>query len=77
MNAADVFGVIVRTIGLLILLGALWQIALGLLALLGGGPYNTIALLLSGIPALLLGLWFLKGAKFLMAYAYPKEETNE
>ena len=77
MNASDVFGVIVRTIGLLVLLAALWQIAVALLTLVAGGPGNALALLLSGIPALLLGLWLLSGAKFLIAYAYPKKETNQ
>lgn len=73
MNASDLFGVIVRTIGLLMLLAALWQISWALLNLVGGGPGNAVALLLSGIPTLLLGWWFLRGARWLVSCAYAKE----
>jgi hypothetical protein len=75
MNPSDLFGVIARTIGFVMLLGALWQIALELLTLVAGRPANVLASLLTGIPALLLGLWFLSGAKSLIAYAYPTQEA--
>ncbi len=73
MTASDLFGVIVRTIGLLMLLAALWQIAWALLNLVGGGPGNAVALLLGGVPTLLLGWWFLRGARRLVSYAYAEE----
>jgi hypothetical protein len=30
-------------------------------------------MLVSGIPVLLIGLWFLRGAKWIVSYAYSRE----
>jgi hypothetical protein len=33
--------------------------------------------LLFGIPNLLLGIWFLRGAPWLMSFSYPQHKTQE
>ncbi len=73
MKPSDVFGIVVRTVGLLITLTALWSIGWALLSLAGGGPGNAAGLLIFGIPELLIGLWLLRGAKPLVRFAFPEE----
>ncbi|MGQ0637073.1 MAG: hypothetical protein ACT4QC_20885 [Planctomycetaceae bacterium] len=73
MNSRDVFGVVIRTVGLLLVLPGTFCVLYALLAIVGGGPPQIIALLLPGVPALLVGIWFLRGAAWLVAFAYPRE----
>ncbi len=73
MKPSELFGVVVRTIGLIIFLTALFQVFIGILNLVGGGPGNVVGMLLYGIPALLVGLWFLRGAKALISFAFAED----
>ena len=73
MKPSELFGVFVRTMGLFLVLGALCQIFLAILNLVGGGPQNVFGMLLYGVPVLLVGLWFLRGPKALISFAFPKE----
>ncbi len=73
MKPSEMFGVMVRTIGLIIFLTVLCQVLIAILNLVGGGPGNVVGMLLYGIPALLVGLWFLRGAKALISFAFPED----
>jgi hypothetical protein len=73
MKPSDIFGIVVRTVGLIMLLAGLWTIGYALLILLGGGPGGTAGLLITGVPELLVGLWLLRGAKPLVQFAFPEE----
>ncbi len=73
MKPSELFGVIVRTIGLILVLSALCQVFIAILNLVGGGPGNVVGMLLYGIPALLVGLWFLRGAKALICFAFAED----
>lgn len=64
MKPSDIFGIVVRTMGLILVLVALGY---AILAILQPG------LLLAVIPVLLLGLWLLRGGKAVVSYAYPEE----
>ena len=70
MKPAELFGVVIRTIGLLLLVSAVSQILWALINLIGGGPGNAAVMLLIGIPCFLVGSWFLRGAPILVSYAY-------
>ncbi len=73
MKSAEAFGVAVRTVGLLVLLSAAWTTFLGALGVIGGGP--TGGMLFFGIPALLVGLFLLRGgADVIVKFAYPNKE---
>jgi len=67
MKPSDAFGVVVRSIGLLLFLQG---IAMCLVAV--GAP----GMILLAIPALVVGLWLLRGAQFIVSFAYP-DETAE
>jgi hypothetical protein len=73
MEPPDAFGIVVRTVGLILTLIAVWLIGAAILNLVGGGPGNVVGLLISGVPALFIGLWFLGGAKDLVRFVFRDE----
>ena len=74
MKASEIFGVAVRVIGLIMSFVGIGQISVAVLYLVGGGPAGKILLLLCGVPFLIIGRWFLRGAPKLIKFAYPEEE---
>lgn len=77
MKPSDLFGVVVRAMGLILVLTALWKLLGAVVNLVGGGPGNVLAMVVSGVPALLVGLWLLRGAKALVSFAFPEESRHE
>ena len=73
MKPAEVFGVVVRTVGLLVVVPSLGVLCFALLNLVLGGPASSGGLIIMGIPPLLFGRWLLRGAPALVTYAYPEE----
>jgi hypothetical protein len=77
MRPPEMFGVVVRTIGLLLVLSGAWGLLLGTLVVVLGGP-NANVVLFSGIPMLLTGLWLLgRGADALVEFAYPDDYPED
>ena len=76
MKAAEVFGIVVRTAGLIVVLVALGLILPAVLSLVMGGPGTLIGLLFYGIPALLVGLWLLRGAGPIVSSAFPEDRLE-
>lgn len=64
MKPSEAFGVIVRTVGLLLVLSAIWVLVCAL---------RTPGLILPAIPMILGGIWLLRGAPALIMFAYPDE----
>ncbi len=73
MKPSDLFGVVVRSLGLLLLLGSLWLLFWALLNLVLGGPASVIGMIILAIPPLFVGVYFLGGAKGLVYLAYQEE----
>ncbi|MGD0655967.1 MAG: hypothetical protein ABSA16_16645 [Thermoguttaceae bacterium] len=73
MKPSDLFGVVVRTLGLLLLMGSLWLLFWAFLNLVMGGPGSTIGLMITAIPPLFVGVYFLGGAKGLVYLTYQDE----
>lgn len=74
MKASEAFGVAIRSVGLLLVLSAMWQLFSALMNTVGGAQGSPIAgLLVSGVPTLLVGLWLLRGAPVLVRFAFPEE----
>jgi hypothetical protein len=72
MKPSDLFGVLVRTIGLLITMGALLLIVVATVHLVLRGP-GFLEGYLYGVPGLFVGVYFLSGAESLVNAVYPKE----
>ena len=73
MTNREVFGIIVRTVGLMITLAAAWLILLGLFGLISASE-QVAGLLFYGIPALFVGLWLLRGARSIVSFAFSKDQ---
>ncbi|MGB7480794.1 MAG: hypothetical protein WA924_10730 [Burkholderiaceae bacterium] len=74
MQAVQVFGIIVRAAGLAMLVYALWNLAFGVVAVLGWPPRRTgleYGYFLTGGIFLVLALYFLRGAPQLLRFCYP------
>ncbi len=76
MKPEESFAVVVRTIGLIICLGSGWAVSFGTLSLLLGGPPATTTLAFMGLLPFLIGLWLLRGARSVVAFAFPKNEPT-
>ena len=68
MKPSDIFGIVVRTMGLILVLVALGS---SIPAMVQPG------VLFFGIPVLLLGLWLLRGGKAVVSFAYPEELEHD
>jgi hypothetical protein len=77
MKPSDIFGVVVRSLGLVLVLGALAILFFAFLNLFLGGPGNILGMLICAIPQLFVGVWFLSGAESLVRLAYQKEFEKE
>jgi hypothetical protein len=77
MKPSDVFGVVVRSLGLVFILYSLWMFLWAFINLIGGGPSNILEMIIAGIPTLFIGVWFLSGAESLISWAYAKEELEK
>lgn len=77
MKPSELFGVVIRTIGLLLLMSAVSQIIWAMVNMIGGGPGNAAVMLLIGIPCFLVGSWFLRGAPILVSYAYKTDRSED
>ncbi len=73
MKPSELFGVVVRSVGLLMVLSATSVLFYAILNLVMGGPASVVGLLIVGVPPLLVGYWLLLGASDLASAVYPKE----
>ncbi len=74
MQAVHIFGIIVRAAGLAMLVYAIWNLAYGVTSMLGWPPRRTgyeFGYFLTGGIFLVLGLYFLRGAPWLLRFCYP------
>ena len=80
MKPNDVFGIIVRVLGLSILVYGIWNLAFGVATAMGVQEHEAgydIAYLVSGFLFLILGLYLLRGAPHLLHYAYPDGKQRQ
>jgi len=78
MKASDIFGLIVRTIGLVFVLYALSILPAGVADLLSGKNILTDGMrAMASIPSLIVGVVMLRWARFIVRFAYPDEGNPE
>lgn len=70
MTPAQLFGVVVRTIGLVLTIYGTFSSCFGLLLVLTEAGIMSLIL---GVVAMLVGLWMLRGAQPVIAFAYYDE----
>jgi len=69
MKPSELYGVVVRTIGLLMVLSGAWMALVGTLTV-------GLGALIFGTLALSVGLWLLRGAESFVRFAYPQEDHD-
>ena len=75
MKARDLFGVIVRTIGLCAFLYAVWNLVFGVIrALFGGGRADSF--LIFGVPASIVGILLMFFARPIVRLCYPDNKDD-
>jgi hypothetical protein len=79
MKPSELFGVVVRSVGLLLVLSAMWTLPWGILGWVAGGPTEGggIVMTIFGLATMLLGIWLLRGASGLAAAVYANEPKND
>ena len=74
MNASEIFGLIIRSVGLALSLLGIHEVYRAIIMLVQGISLTSFMPLLFGIPNLLIGIWFLRGAPWLMSFSYPEHK---
>ncbi len=74
MKPQELFGVVVRTIGLSLVMTSLWAFLLAALTLLSGGVGHPLGMFIYAVPLFIVGIWFLHGAPQIVALAYGCRE---
>ena len=77
MKDTEVFGIVVRSVGLIVTLASAGLIFNALLSLAMGGQGTLIGWLFYGIPALFVGLWLLRGARSIVSFAFSKDQDKD
>jgi hypothetical protein len=79
MKPTDLFGVIVRTIGMLLLINGVWYLVYGLLegagAIPESQPEGATLYFASGLPFLIGGCFMMRGAEWLVRFCYPTTDA--
>jgi hypothetical protein len=65
------FSIVVRTVGLLACLASGACLFFGLITLVLGGPANGAGIVIVFGPVFVAGLWLLRGAPAVIAFAFP------
>jgi hypothetical protein len=80
MKPSQVFGIIVRTFGLLLTVYSMWYLAYGIATTLGlpeDAPGYEESYYLSGLVCFFLGLYCLRGAPLIVRFSYPSVEDSD
>jgi hypothetical protein len=79
MKARDIFGIVVRAFGLVLMLYGLWFLAFAIAQACGMPqeyPGEMAGYFVSGIPSFALGLIFLRCARQIVRFSYPGERDD-
>ena len=79
MKPADILGLFVRCVGVLLSIYGVYCLYLLVLALIPGvaAPHGVVFFLYVGLPCLIVGVWFLRGAKWLISFCYPLDQQDK
>lgn len=74
MKCSEIFGLVIRCIGVVLCFIGLSQLYGAAIMMLQGAFANALVPLVSAVLVLVLGLWFLRGAPCLVSFSYPSED---
>ena len=82
MKARDLFGVLIRVLGMILVLYAIWNLAFAVafnITLLTSHDSDMSAYYTFGIPALVMGFGLLRFGRQIVRFSYPtnKDDTEE
>ncbi|PHS04103.1 MAG: hypothetical protein COA78_17025 [Blastopirellula sp.] len=77
MKPFELFGVVIRTIGLFFLMAAITQSFMALLTSLIGGRGIAFTAMIYIVPSLLIALWCLLGAPPIVSIAYGSDGQDQ
>jgi hypothetical protein len=72
----EIFGLIIRVTGLAIAVSGVINIFQGLIMMMGDISIRSFLELFFGVPALVIGIWFLRGAPWLLSFSYPQDKIK-
>jgi hypothetical protein len=80
MKPSDVFGIVVRTIGVFVLLWGCWHLIYGIAEAIGivaeEQRGEMIAYLITGIGSALMAVVLMRCASWFVRFSYPKGERS-
>lgn len=80
MKARDIFGIVIRTLGVFILLHGLWYLVYAIAEacriLSEDSPGEMVSYFTAGIPATLIGMLFLRCARRIVHLSYPGDRDD-
>ena len=74
MRPPEVFGIVIRSFGLTITLYSIWLLLSSISLSLAGLGEGTAGFVITQIAALVLGIYFLRGAPVVVRFSYPGEK---
>ena len=77
MRPYEVFGIFIRCVGLVLALGGLHGLYRAIIMLVQDITIVSFMPLIFGIPTLVLGVWLLRGAPWLMFFSYRQGQMKE
>lgn len=78
MKAKDVFGLVIRVLGVVGVLWGCFYLMSVIYYLMGVHPegYTLYHYLVAGVVTMALGIYFLRGAPHIVRFAYPENEKK-
>lgn len=79
MKARDIFGIVIRLLGVVLLLYGLWYLAYAIAELCGlpqDSPGEMAAYFTAGVPATLIGVLFVRCARQIVRFSYPRDRDD-
>jgi len=81
MKAPNIFGLVVRTLGLLVLLWSVWYLAFAIAFVVralhdAGHESDASVYFTTGIPGFIVGLLLLRFGRIVVRFSYPNEKED-
>ena len=77
MKPSEIFGIIIRTMGVCLWILAFWYLLYGVVEFGGwipeDRPGDTLAMFISGLATGFIGLVMLRGATWFVRFSYPQQ----